>query len=58
MKMINGWPCKRLKTATGRKYWVKMTEDEIIAHDVYQLTVVLVPALLFLAFCWASGILL
>ena len=57
MKMINGRPCKQIKTAMGHKLWVQMTDDELLERDLYHLTVVLVPALLYFAFVCASGIL-
>lgn len=53
----DGWPMKRVKTAMGHVIWVRMTEDELFARDVFRLVSVLVPMLLFFAFVCASGVL-
>ena len=57
MKFINGWPCRRVKTQMGRKYWVRMSEDEILAREYYRLAVVTVPLVMLFLFAWAAGVL-
>lgn len=34
---------KVLKTTMGRKYKVRMTEDEVAERDLYRLSIVLLP---------------
>lgn len=48
---------KRVKTAMGHVIYVRMTEDELFARDIYRLVSVLMPMLLFFAFVCASGVL-
>lgn len=55
MKTIDGWPCRRVKTHMGRKYWVKMTEEEIIEREWFRLLVAATPLILIWAFAWAAG---
>lgn len=47
---------KTLKTSMGRKYRVRMTEDEIMERDLYRLAVVALPffgtVLLMLVWLW------
>lgn len=57
MKIINGWPCKKVRTAMGHVLWIRMTEDEILARDVYRLIVAATPLLMILLFAWAAGML-
>lgn len=56
MKIINGWPCKKIKTAMGHILWVRMTEDEILEREIYRLLVVATPLLMIWAWAWAAGI--
>ena len=55
MKVINGWPCKRVKTQMGRKFWVRMTEDEIIEREIFRLLVACVPLICVWIGAWAAG---
>ena len=55
MKTIDGWPCRRVKTHMGRKYWVKMTEEEIIEREWFRLLVAATPLILVWVFAWAAG---
>ena len=47
---------KTLKTSMGRKYRVRMTDDEIMERDLYRLAVVALPffgtVLLMLVWLW------
>lgn len=55
MKRINGELYRKFKGHDGRILWVKLTEDEVIERDVFRLVIVAVPALLFIAGCFAGG---
>ncbi len=57
MKIINGWPCKKIKTAMGHILWVRMTEGEIMEREIYRLIVAAVPLLTVWIFAWAAGML-
>ena len=57
MKIINGWPCKRIRTQMGRVFWVRMSKDEIVARDVFMLIVAAAPLAMIWIFAWAAGML-
>lgn len=57
MKIINGWPFKKIKTAMGHIIWVRMTEGEIMEREIFRLIVVATPLLMIWAWAWAAGIL-
>ena len=56
-RVINGWPCQKVKTAMGHVMWVRMTEGEILERDVYLLMVLATPLVMILVFAWAAGML-
>ena len=57
MKKRNGRYYAKEKTSTGRVYWMEMSDEEVIEHDLYWLTVVLTPLVMILGFAWAAGML-
>lgn len=57
MKKLNGNYYRKFKGHSGRVYLVQVPPEEVLAADVFRLTVILTP-LLFIAICaWAAGIL-
>lgn len=55
MKVINGWPCRQVRTQMGRKYWVRMSPDEIVEREVFRLLVAATPLIGIWIFAWAAG---
>ena len=57
MRKRNGRYYRREKTSMGRVFWMEMSTAEVIEHDLYWLTVCLMPILCIALFAWAAGIL-
>lgn len=55
MKRINGELYRKMKGHAGKIWWVKLTDSEVLERDLFHLVIVAVPALLFLAGCFAGG---
>lgn len=53
MDPVNGY--RTVKTAMGRKFRVKMEEEEIRERSILQAMVVLAPAVMVVLFAWAAG---
>lgn len=46
---------RTFKTTMGRKFRVKMTEEEIIERDLFRLLLLVIPTAMIWAFAWAAG---
>lgn len=46
---------RTFKTTMGRKFRVKMTEQEIIERDLFRMMLIVVPFAMIWAFAWAAG---
>lgn len=46
---------RTFKTTMGRKFRVKMTEQEIIERDLFRMMLIVVPFAMCWAFAWAAG---
>ena len=46
---------RTFKTTMGRKFRVKMTEEEIIERDLFRMMLIVVPFAMIWAFAWAAG---
>lgn len=55
MKRINGDLYRRVKGHAGKVWYVRMTDSEILARDLFHLVIIAVPAMLFIAGCFAGG---
>lgn len=55
MKKRNGKYYRRFKSAMGRVYWVQMSDQEVMAADLYRGLLVLMPLLMIALFAWAAG---
>ncbi len=55
MKKIDGKYYRKFKGWTGRKYLVEVPFEEVLARDVYRLTVVISPLIGIVLMAWAAG---
>jgi len=55
MKRIDGVLYRKVRGHAGKVWWVRLTDAEILERDVFHLVLVAVPALLFIAGCFAGG---
>lgn len=55
MKRIDGALYRKVKGHAGKVWWVRLTDAEVLERDVFHLVLVAVPALLFIAGCFAGG---
>lgn len=55
MKKINGKYYRKFKGWSGRKYLVEVPFEEVIARDIYRMTVVLTPLISIILMAWAAG---
>lgn len=55
MRRINGELYRRMKGHAGKVWWVKLTDAEVLERNLYHLVIIAVPALLFIAGCFAGG---
>ncbi len=46
---------RTFKTTMGRKFRVKMTEQEIYERDLFRMMLIVVPFAMIWAFAWAAG---
>ena len=46
---------KVIKTTMGRRFWVKMDEDEIRERKIYRAVVVMTPLVMIFSFALAAG---
>ena len=56
MKKRNGKYYAKEKTSLGHTFWVEMSHEEVVEHDLYWGAVILMPILCLLAFAVAAGI--
>lgn len=57
MRKRNGRYYHREKTSMGKVFWMEMSAAEVIEHDLYWLTVCLMPIICIAVWAWAAGIL-
>ena len=55
MKKIDGKYYRKFKGWTGRKYLVEVPFEEVLARDVYMLTIVITPLIGIVLMAWAAG---
>lgn len=55
MKKIDGRYYRKFKGWTGRKYLVEVPFEEVLAQDVYRLTIVITPLIGIVLMAWAAG---
>lgn len=55
MKKIDGRYYRKFKGWTGRKYLVEVPFEEVLAQDVYRLTIVITPLIGIFLMAWAAG---
>lgn len=55
MKKIDGRYYRKFKGWTGRKYLVEVPFEEVLARDVYKLTIVITPLIGIVLMAWAAG---
>lgn len=55
IRNINGHKYRSVKTQMGHKFWVRMSDDEIIEREVFRLLVAATPLILVWVFAWAAG---
>lgn len=55
MKKIDGRYYRTFKGWTGKRYLVEVPPEEVIARDIYHLTVVLTPLISIVLMAWAAG---
>ena len=56
MKKINGIYYRKFKGWTGKRYLVEVPFEEVLAKDVYRLTVVITPLITIVLMAWAAGL--
>lgn len=56
MKRINGEYYKRERFAGGKKYWVHVSEREVVEQQAYWLAVVLMPTVWIVILAAAAGL--
>lgn len=56
MKKINGRYYRKFKGWTGKRYLVEVPFEEVLAKDVYRLTVVITPLITIVLMAWAAGL--
>lgn len=49
---------RKEKTTMGRRFWVKMDEEEILERKIYHIALVGTPLITILFFALASGMLM
>lgn len=57
MKKRNGIYYRKVKTCMGRVFWVEMSMEEVIAHDLGVAQFILAPFAMVWLFAWAAGML-
>lgn len=55
MKKINGTYYRTFKGWSGKRYLVEVPFEEVIARDIYRMTVVLTPLISIFLMAWAAG---
>lgn len=55
MKKINGKYYRKFKGWSGKRYLVEVQPEEVLARDLYWLTVVLTPLISIFLMAWAAG---
>ena len=56
MKRINGEYYKKERFAGGKKYWVHVSEREVVEQQAYWLAVVLMPTVWIVILAAAAGL--
>ena len=55
VRIKNGWPHRRVKTAMGHVMWVRMSESEIMEREIMRLVIAATPLIMIWVFAWVGG---